>query len=187
GDDDRAVAPDLRGDARPLPRSEDLRGPRWRLPAVVRGALRRDLRDLPRPVPRQAQQEADGVSAPALLRLARVHARSPAASGRGGRLEPDRDGHRLSVPVDAHLGRPHPGHARPERRRARRDSRWDSRQAPEHQVVDRIWPWGAQTGPDARRRPAAGASRTSSTVSAQPPGANDADGPVSAPYLATKP
>ena len=36
-DHDRALAPDLRGHARPLPRPQDLRGARRRLPAVVRG------------------------------------------------------------------------------------------------------------------------------------------------------
>ena len=39
-DHHRALAPDLRGHARPLPRAQDLRGARRRLPAVVRRALR---------------------------------------------------------------------------------------------------------------------------------------------------
>ncbi len=48
-DDDRALAPHLRGHARSVPRTEDLRGARRRLPALVRGTLGRRLRDLPRP------------------------------------------------------------------------------------------------------------------------------------------
>ena len=56
---------------------------------------------LPRPLHRDAQEEADRVPAAALLRLDRLHARGAAAPGGGDGLGPDRHGHRLSVPVDA--------------------------------------------------------------------------------------
>ena len=90
-DDDRALAPDLRGHARPVPRAQDLRGARRRLPAVVRGALRPGLPDLPGPLHPDAQEEADGVPAPALLRQHHLHARGHAAPDRR-----DRSGRRSS-------------------------------------------------------------------------------------------
>ena len=76
----------------------------------------------PSPHDRDAQEEADGVPAPALLRFDRLHARSAAPPGRGDGPESDRDGHRLSVPVDEHVRGPHPEHAGPERRRQGRDA-----------------------------------------------------------------
>src|SRR3989449_11282956 len=85
---------------------------RRRIPALVRGPRRCGLRDVPRPVHQAAQEEADGISPAALLRLARLHSRSAAPPGGGNWVEPDRHGHRLSVPVDEDLGGPHPRHAR---------------------------------------------------------------------------
>ena len=67
--------------------------------------------DLPRRMHGHAQEEADRIPAAALLRLDRVHAGGAAPPGRRGRREPDRDGHRLSVPVDEDRGRSHPRHA----------------------------------------------------------------------------
>ena len=62
-DHDRAVAPDLRGHARPLSRAEDLRRAWRRLPAVLRQPLRRGDPLLPRPGRPAAEEEADRVPA----------------------------------------------------------------------------------------------------------------------------
>ena len=80
-DDDRAVAPHLRRHPRSLPRPQDLRRARRRLPALVRRAVQRGADDLSPPHDRDAQEKADGVPAPALLRFI-VHAQ-PCAIWRG--------------------------------------------------------------------------------------------------------
>ena len=64
----------------------------------------------------------------------RVHAGGAAAPDRRGRRRPDHDGHRLSVPVDEHVGRPHPQHAGAERRRPNRDARRHRGAAARHQT-----------------------------------------------------
>ena len=80
--DDRALAPDLRGDARPVPRAQDLLCPRRRLPAVVRAALRQQPARRPgHGHRREAEEEADRVPAADVLRHARVHLGGAAASG----------------------------------------------------------------------------------------------------------
>ena len=62
-DHDRALASDLRGHARPLSRAEDLRGARRRLPAVLRGPLRRDLRRRsPTGAPRRSRRSRPSTS-----------------------------------------------------------------------------------------------------------------------------
>ena len=104
------------------------------LPSYV-GRSDAGVRHRSRPVHQTAQEEALGVPPPALLRLARLHARGVTPPRRGDRLEPDRHRHRLSVPVDEDGGGPHPGHARPDRRRPRGDARWDGREAPRDQSV----------------------------------------------------
>ena len=109
GDDDRALAPDLRGHARPVPRAQDLRRARRRLPALVRRPLRRRLR---RPSPtaapgrsRRSRRSTCGSSTSTRSSSRpRRCATWSAETGSG----PDRHGHRLSVPVDEDLGGPHP-------------------------------------------------------------------------------
>ena len=90
---------------------------RRRLSRLLRPAIGRRLRELSAALHRRtAQEKAHRVSAAALLRLDRVHARSDAAPDRGGRREPDRHGVGLSVPVEHGAGGSHPRHARRERR-----------------------------------------------------------------------
>ena len=84
-DDDRAVAPHLRGHPRPLPRPQDLRRPRRRLSALLRRPLERGADDVPPSHDRDAQEAADGVPAPALLRLDRLHARRRCVTWRSRR------------------------------------------------------------------------------------------------------
>lgn len=111
-----------------FPRPQDPRGARRRLSALVRGPLRRRLCHLPQPL-HADQAEADGLPAPALLRLARVHAGGAAPPRRRGWAGPDRAGHRLSVPLDLDRGRARARHAGAERRRPRRDP-WRERRTP---------------------------------------------------------
>ena len=89
GDHDRAVAPDLRGHARPLPRAQDLRRARRRLPAVLRQPLRRGAA-APSPTASvrcpKKKPTAYLARRPALLRHDRVHARSAAPSDRRDRV-----------------------------------------------------------------------------------------------------
>ncbi len=105
-------------------------------PRLLLAAIGRHLRELPRSLRRRAaQEEAHRVSAAALLRLDRVHARSDAASDCGGRREPDRHGHGRSVPVEPNGGRSHPRHAGRERRRSRGNAGRDRVAAAGDQVV----------------------------------------------------
>ena len=71
GDHDRALAPDLRGHARSLPRPEGHRRAWRRLSAVLRRPLRSCLHGRPRRLRSRgrAQEEADRVSQAALFRL----------------------------------------------------------------------------------------------------------------------
>ena len=54
GDDDRAVTPDFRRNARQLSRAQDLRCSCRRLSALIRGSFRSRLRDIPRAVHQNA-------------------------------------------------------------------------------------------------------------------------------------
>ena len=96
---DRAVAPDLRGHARPLPRPEDHLGARRRLSAVLCRPLRPRLFHQPGGLRsrNQAEEEADRILEAALFRLAGLQPRSAAASGRSGRRQPDHARQRLPL------------------------------------------------------------------------------------------
>ena len=91
------------------------------------------LSHVPGPLHAHAQEEADGVSAPALLRQHHLHARGDAAPDRRDGSGPGRPGHRLSVPVDEDRRGSRPRHARLVRRRPRRHPRRHRGQAPRDQ------------------------------------------------------
>src|SRR5216117_1281841 len=113
-DHHRPLAPDLRGHARQIPRPEDLRGARRRLPAVVRRPLRSWMPDTARPLCRRNlrddQEEAVGVSQAAVLRHDGVQARRGASPRRRGGRESAPGGHGLSVSVDEDRRGSHPRH-----------------------------------------------------------------------------
>ena len=100
GDHDRALAPDLRGHARPLPRSESHRRAWRRLSGVLRRPLRSCLHGRSRRLQSQgrAEEEADRVSQAALFRLADLHARSVAPS-RGPGRRPARSCWAATIPI----------------------------------------------------------------------------------------
>ena len=109
GDDDRAVASDLRGHARQVSRAQGDCRPRRRLPAFLRRPLRSCLHGRSGRLQgqRQAREEADGVPEAALLRFADLLARGDPPSRGPGRRQPDRAGQRLSLSLAAEAGRPH--------------------------------------------------------------------------------
>ena len=80
--DDRAVAPDLRGHARPLPGPQDLRRAWRRLPAVLRQPLGRGHDDVPGPGRDRSRRRSRPNTSrrPALFRLDHVHRRGACAT-----------------------------------------------------------------------------------------------------------
>ncbi len=102
------ATPDLRGNSRPLPRSENHRSPWRRLSALVCGARRPCLLRLAAELQfkHHAEKKALGISEPALFRCPGVHAGGIAASGGTGRREPGRARHGSSDPLGTASGRP---------------------------------------------------------------------------------
>ena len=79
------------------------------------GPLGSRLRDLPRAMHQDAEEEADRIPEAAVLRFDGLHPGRIAPPDRRGRREPDRLGDGLPVSVDQDGGRPHPRHPRVER------------------------------------------------------------------------
>ena len=100
---DRPAAPDLRGNARPLPRAQDHCRAWRRLSRLLRRARRPCLLRVAAKLQSEhhAEEEAVRISQPALFRRHGVHTGRPAPSGGAGRRQPGAARHRPPDPVGA--------------------------------------------------------------------------------------